>query len=227
VAALVIDAMTEEVADMERVLRSLTVHFCAPAAEGAFELATEIVRAGSRVSTVLARLMRDGSPTTLATASFCKTRGSAEEHTDLVMPSVPPAKDLRSMPEVPGMPAFLRNLDVRFCGPTLPFSGAAKAEVAAWVRLREPEPYTHALVALIADSLPPAIASKFSAPRALASVDFRVDFFERAIGIAPEEHLLVAIRSRWAGDGYTEELREVWSPDGRLLAQCRQLIALL
>jgi hypothetical protein len=37
----------------------------------------------------------------------------------------------------------------------------------------------------------------------------------------------VSIASRWADDGYCEELRDLWSPHGVLLAQCRQLLALL
>jgi hypothetical protein len=65
-------------------------------------------------------------------------------------------------------------------------------------------------------------------------VDFTVQFFSSFLEArrahsdarSSEPHL-VAIRSRWADDGYTEELRELWSPAGVLLAQCRQLIALM
>jgi acyl-CoA thioesterase len=66
-------------------------------------------------------------------------------------------------------------------------------------------------------------------PRPLASVDFTIHFFTGFAhpSAATDEHQLVTIQSRWADDGYTEELRELWSPRGELLAQCRQLIALL
>ena len=86
------------------------------------------------------------------------------------------------------------------------------------------------LAALLLDSLPPAVSATFGMPRPLASVDFTIHFFTRFAerrSAATDEHQLVTIRSRWADDGYTEELRDLWSPRGELLAQCRQLIALL
>jgi acyl-CoA thioesterase len=229
-AALALEAMGADVADPERAPRSLTIHFCAPASEGPFELTTEIVRAGSRVTTALARVVREGKVTTLATASFCKSRDRGERHFAARMPAFPPAREVPSFSRaIPGVPPFVAHFDHRYLGPPFPFSGATRAEVAAWVRLVEPEPHDAATAALLVDVLPPAISAKFDAPRPLASVDFRVDFLERfpLAGVSADDHLLVAITSRWADDGYTEELRDLWTADGRLVAQCRQLIALM
>lgn len=229
-AGAILDAMGEVVADEERAPRSLTVHFCAPASAGPFELAVEGVRAGSRVTHVEARLSRDGEVTTMATASFCKTRDAAVHYARASMPEVEPPTTVPEVPRgLPGLPAFFEHVDVRFCGPTMPFSGADRPEVAAWVRLRAPEAASAANAALLVDVLPPAVSATLAAPRPLASVDFTVRFFARfpLVGAAPDEHLLVAIGSRWAADGYTEELRDLWSPRGELLAECRQLIALL
>jgi Thioesterase-like superfamily len=66
------------------------------------------------------------------------------------------------------------------------------------------------------------------APLMTASVDFNFQFFEAFDGTreaGPEDHL-VQVHSRWAGEGYAEELRSLWGPDGKLLAQCRQNLAL-
>jgi acyl-CoA thioesterase len=236
--ALVLSAMKADVADEQRVPRSLTMHFCGPATAGPIEVRTSIERAGKRITTCLARVLCDGDVTTLATASFCKARDRVARHVAGAMPIVPPARELTALPaDLAGVPAFVRHLDVRYCGDVLPYSGAARAEIAAWVRLREPESYDAALAAFLIDALPPALIATFTEPRALASVDFRIDFLERfggggvsasaGAGLAAEDHVLVQISSRWADDGYVEELRDMWSPDGRLLAQCRQLIALL
>lgn len=108
----------------------------------------------------------------------------------------------------------------------MPFSGGTTPEVNVWVRLHEPEPIDAAVVACLLDVSPPAITSTFAGPRAVASVDFNVQLFSIP-SIEPTTFLLCAIRSRWAGDGYTEELRDLWSPEGVLLGQCRQLLALL
>jgi acyl-CoA thioesterase len=228
-AALVVREMEAKVGDVERAARSLTVHFCAPATEGPMEVTTEIVRAGSRVSHATARVVRDRAILTLATASFCKTR-PGPSYVRAEMPKVAPASEVHEVPrDLPGIPAFLEHVELRFTGDVLPFSGGSLPEVHAWVRLREPEPVDAAVAALLLDGVPPAILSTFSEPRAVASVDFDIQVFERLPerAGAPDDFHLCAIRSRWAGDGYSEELRELWSPKGVLLAQCRQLLALL
>jgi acyl-CoA thioesterase len=224
--ALLLREMQAKVADAERIPRSVTVHFCAPATEGAMEVKTEIVRRGSRVSHATARVMRGQDTMTLASASFAKPR-SGPSYARAAMPKVAPAGECRDVPRgIPGMPAFFEHVEARFTGDHLPFSGGAVPEVNAWVRLREPEPIDAAVVACLLDILPPAITSTFEAPRAVASVDFNVQLFALP-EIDPTAFCLCSIRSRWAGDGYTEELRDLWSPDGVLLGQCRQFLALL
>jgi len=230
-AAMTLAAMTEDLNDAERIPRSLTVHFCGPAS-GAIALTTEIVRVGSRVAHATARITNEKGVTTFASASFCKDRPAPEHYLHASMPDVEPAASLPELriASVPGIAEFFQHVDARFCGPSTPFSSAREASIAAWVRLREPASLDAPLAAFLLDSLPPAIIATFGAPRPLASVDFTIHFFARfadAAAAATEEHQLVAIRSRWADDGYTEELRWLWSPRGELLAQCRQLIALL
>jgi len=239
-AALLLSAMEEEVADAERTPRSLTISFCAPCV-GDFELRTELVRKGSRVAHANARIVSAaGEVMTMATASFCRPRNDSTAYATAVMPRVGPADDHRDFPRgVPGIPRFFDQIDARFCGEQapraphpLPFSGAREARVAAWLRMR-PDlllDVDASIAAMLLDILPPAVAATFSSPRPLASVNFTVDFFA-ALPLRPspsrDAFYLASITSRWAGEGYTEELRDLWTADGVLLAQCRQLIALL
>jgi acyl-CoA thioesterase len=228
-AAATFRSMMEDVADAERIPRSLTVHFCAPAL-GAFELSTEVVRAGSRVTHATARVECEGKVATIASASFCKDRPDAHAYLLASMPAVEPASAVPELPRtLPGMPAFIQNFDVRFCGPTKPFSSSSEPKVAAWVRLREPAEIDAPLATMLLDVLPPAITATFEMPRAVASVDFTIQLFSHLadLKLDSEAHHLVTIASRWAGDGYCEELRDLWSPSGQLIGQCRQLLALL
>lgn len=230
-AATALAAMTEDVGDPERAPRSLTVHFCAPAT-GTFELVTEVVRAGSRVSHATARIETGGSVATIASASFCKDRAIARSYldADVKMPSVPAASTLAPLPSgIPGLPAFFQHVDARFCGATKPFTSAKEAKVAAWVQLREPLPLTAQLAAFLLDTLPAAMAATLDRPRPLASVDFNVKLLARfpLEGAAINDYYLVATRAGWADAGYTVEVRDLWSPRGELIAQCHQLIALL
>lgn len=225
-AALLLREMQRVVADDQRIPRSLTVHFCEPATEGPVDVETELVRSGSRVSHATARVVRGQEAMTLASASFAKPR-PGPSYALAQMPPVAPANECRDVPRgIPGMPAFFEHVDARFCGAHMPFSGSAVPEVNAWVRLHEPEPIDAAVVACLLDVLPPAITATFAGPRAVASVEFNVQLFEIP-HLDPTAFCLCAIRSRWANDGYTEELRDLWSADGVLLGQCRQFLALL
>lgn len=233
-AALLLSAMEEEVADPERTPRSFTISFCAPCV-GDFELRSELVRKGSRVAHANARIVSasTGDVMTMATASFCRARNDSTSYATAVMPRVGSATDHRDFPRgVPGIPKFFDQIDARFCGDVMPFSGAKEARVAAWLRMR-PEldlEVDASIAAMLLDILPPAVAATFEMPRPLASVNFTVDFFS-ALPLRPtpsrDAFYLASITSRWAGEGYTEELRDLWTEGGALLAQCRQLIALL
>ena len=240
-AALLLSAMEEEVADPERTPRSFTISFCAPCA-GDFELRTELVRKGSRVAHANARIVSasTGDVMTMATASFCRARNDSISYATAVMPRVGSATEHRDFPRgVPGIPKFFDQIDARFCGEQaprapypLPFSGAKEARVAAWLRMR-PEldlEVDASIAAMLLDILPPAVAATFDMPRPLASVSFTVDFFS-PLPLRPtpsrDAFYLVSITSRWPSEGYTEELRDLWTEGGVLLAQWRQLIALL
>jgi acyl-CoA thioesterase len=224
-----LEVMIEDVEDADRTPRSLTMHFCSPG-ESVFELETEVVRAGSRVTHATARIRGAKGVTTFGSASFCRDRPSAERYMHATMPAVEPASEVREMPRgMDRLPAFFEHVEARFCGSAMPFSSSTEAKLAAWVRLREPAPIGAPVAALLIDTLPPAVCATLPVPRPIASVDFTIHFFRRLplATLAPDEHCLVSITSRWADVGYTEELRDLWSPRGELLAQCRQLLALL
>ena len=169
---------------------------------------------------------------TFASASFCKSREGVR-YKPTSMPSVAAPGAVRDFPRgVPGVPTFFDHIDARFCGDVMPFSGSKVAAVAAWVRLHETdanEEIDAPLAAFLLDTLPPAVGATFGRPRPLATVDMTVHFFERFADVAwkASDFHLVSITSRWADDGYAEELRDLWSPTGQLLAQARELIALL
>ncbi len=230
-AALLLEAMRERVADELRIARSLTVHFAAPAISP-ITINADVVRSGNRVTHATAKVEGDdGVVATFATASFCKPR-EGTHYANAAMPDVERAENLHDFPRgVAGVPTFFDHLDARFCGDVMPFSGSDKPRVAAWVRLHESDAddvIDAPLAAFLLDTLPPAVGSTFVGPRPLASVDLTVHFFDRFEERVPaSEFHLVSVASRWADDGYAEELRELWSPSGKLLAQCRELIALL
>ena len=66
-----------------------------------------------------------------------------------------------------------------------------------------------------------------SGPRSAATVRATFDLLAPLDGLDPARPLLVTAQSGLIRDGYSAEDEALWSPDGRLLAQGRQTVALL
>jgi acyl-CoA thioesterase len=228
-AASVLRAMRAEVPDTERRPRSLTVHFAAPAVAGPALLDVRVEREGTRVSHLSARVLQADKPVALATATFAASRRESVHYDRSTRPAVPPPSEVEFIPWNPFFPVFVKHFELAFCHGSMPYSGAEHPRLGGWMRLVEPTLLDAPLAAAYLDSWPPGVLAVVSDPRAAASVDFRIDFFAdlpRASAVVGEHHL-VTVESTFASDGYTEELRELWTEDGVRLAQCRQLIALL
>ena len=228
VAAQMMRAMIDELGEPDCFPRSLTVHFAAPPT-GKIEIATEVVRGGKRVKHLAARYSSEGQVACFGSASFGKQRPDAPARYQIdQMPVFDPPERFAPVPTGGRLPPFLSHFDVRYCSPTLPYSGAKEPTFASWIRLVDPPPFDAAVIALFLDLLPPAVCATFDTWRAAASVDFTVQLFSHEpYDLDPSKHLLITIRSRWAGDGYAEEMRDLWSPEGRLLGQCRQVVAVI
>jgi acyl-CoA thioesterase len=213
------------------VPRTLTVHFCAPAREGAIDVVTRIERQGVHVAHLTARILQDDKPVVVATSTFASARtiDDAGAHYDLThMPQAPAWSDVEPVPVgVPLMPVFTQHFEYRFCmGPGV-FSGGDEPLMGAWVRPRDVVTLDAPLVAALLDTLPPAVFSRLSTPRAAASVDLTVHFCADLHDVPASLPLLVTASSRTARDGYTDQQHELWTQDGKLLAHARQLVALL
>ena len=81
------------------------------------------------------------------------------------------------------------------------------------------------VVAAMTDAWFPAVFTRLTEPAALPTIDLTIHF--RAplplAGARPDDWLLAVFRSRLGRDGFVEEDGEIWSADGELLAQSRQL----
>jgi acyl-CoA thioesterase len=231
-AAVMLRAMEATVGDPERVPRSLTVHYVRRPDGEAVEIETTIERAGRSLTTVTARMVQGERLVAHAVAAFSRPRpGFAVHHARL--PHVIPLEraERRTAPSGSANVAFHEQFDMRWAAPETPWSGAETARSAAWARLAEPRLPDAALLATLADSLPPAVFALAREPGELGAVptiDLTVHF--RAPlpppGLAADDHLLVDFTTRVVSDGFLEEDGEIWTPDGTLLAQSRQLAIL-
>ncbi len=228
VAALLLRAMQAAVPETERLPRSMTVHYTAPPVEGPATIRTRTERRGRRLSTVTARLEQEGRLCALALGAFSEPR-EALSFSEVTMPEVPSPEQTEKMfrtneGEIP----MHARYDMRPCIGAPGFSGSDRAETGGWIRPSEPHAADAALVAALVDAWPPAIFPKLTpsgGPVAVPTIDLSIHF--RAplphIEQAADDYFLVRFRSTTSCDGFIEEDGEVWSRNGTLLAQSRQL----
>ncbi len=228
-AAIILRALIAGLDDPARAPRSLTVHYPAAPADGPVEIEVRVERAGRSLATLSARMVQDERTVALALAAFSPA-WPAEEWSDAVAPASPPPEEVEPLRPGPGeMPDFFARVETR---PTLGgriFGGSEEAVAGGWLRTRPAEPVDAPVAAFLLDAWWPAAFSRLDAPAAVPTIDFTVHF-RRPLpwaGCPPDEPVLGAFRSRELHDGFLEEDGELWSRDGVLLAQSRQLALLV
>ena len=223
IAAILLRALADAVGS-DRAPRSLTIHYTAPPEEGPVRIEARVERVGRSLSTVSGRLLQGDRLLALALGAFSKPR-AGPVFDDAKMPDAPPPEDCASFTSM--IPMHDRY-EYRHAVGALPGSGADRAVIGGWIRSAEPRRADAALVAAFTDAWPPACfawASDRGEIGAVPTVDLTIHF-RRDLPLAnarPDDFYLAVFRSRFAEQGFVEEDGEVWSRDGLLLAQSRQL----
>jgi acyl-CoA thioesterase len=229
VAAILVQALTAEVSDPGRHLRSLTVHYLAPAREGAAEVVVRTERAGRTISFLDARLSQGDRLLAVARAAFATPSEGGPAFADPTFPGYPPPAEIARRPDPPGLvPMRDRYEYLHLTG--VPWDGPQdQAETGGWIRLREPRPYDAAVVAALTDAWYPAIFTRLPSPMGVPTIDLTVHLrsLEALQRMQPDDWMAVRFRTTVAAEGYLEEDGELWAPDGTLVAHSRQLGLLL
>ena len=206
-------------------LRSLQIAFIAPVT-GRVAYRPTVLRRGRSVTFVGVDCVGDEGVASRAILTFGASRESSVHGAAEPMPPVAAPADCPPLPVVPGLPAFLGEMEVRFAAGSLPFS-AGEPAFAMWVRHREASgvaPAT-ALVA-VADTLPPAALAQvdLSAPHPASSITWTIELAPPAPG--PDVWYLLQTRGEQTADGYSLQVMRCFAPDGRLAAAGRQTVAI-
>ncbi len=235
-AAIVLRALTAAVDDRARSPRSLTIQYHTPADEAPATVTTRVERRGRSLTACSARLVQSDRVVATAMSSFSSPR-PGPEFCDISLPTgITPAAGLESRPLPPEAPPIAHRWESRWAlGRPPEFVGEAAGEPAreavagGWIRLREPAPLDAAVVAAITDAWVPPIFSRTNEVMVVPTIDLTVHFRTSLplAGLADDDFCFVVFRTSAAAEGFLEEDGEVWSADGRLLAQSRQLAAIL
>ena len=221
-AAVILRALTLEVNDPQRTPRSLTVHYVARPAEGTVEVDATLERVGRSMSATTARLSQNGELLATAQAAFSTPR-NGPAFDDNPAPPTPQPEEIPAL-DVPKetFPPFAWNFDYRWAIGNLPYSGSERAVTGGWIRLTEPRPLDPLLLTTYADGWPPAVFSRRQTPALVPTIDLTVHF--RGSGeVRPPDWTLMRFETTVGAGGFIEEDGYIWSRDGVLLAQSRQL----
>jgi acyl-CoA thioesterase len=231
-AAMLLRALTETVADASRSPRSLTIHYARAPEPGPVTIETTLERVGRSLSTLSARMEQDGRLMALVLSAFSKA-WSGPEISDIEMPVVAGPDEQREPGSLikHGAPPFTRHIVLQPRIGGMPFADAEQPmELGGWLGLAEPRVLDPLALAFFSDALIPAPFMRTSAPNPAPTIDLTVHFrtaLPRSAAPDPNELVLARIRGGLIHEGFFEEDGMFWASDGTLLAQSRQLAILM
>lgn len=228
VVAALLRAIEHRIADPARTVRSVTAELPGPVEHGTVDITVDILRRGNNVSTLRAAITQAGEIRSHAVAVVAAGRGgsSAPGWNDLVRPEAPPWREVVASPPQgpPPRPEFAQHFEYRVVE-GVPGAGGTRA--LGWLRARDPGPRLDAgYIAAMIDAWFPVAFIRLAA-RPMATIAFTLDIAGRVDDLDPAEPLLYRATAPVCSDGYAFETRELWSPDGRLIAINHQTFVII
>src|SRR3982074_1991690 len=206
---------------------ALTVNYCAPIAEGSFDLDVRLVKANRSTQHWSVELTQGGTEVaTLATAVFAERRASWS-HQGAEFPKAPPFEQILPYPKVAA--PWVKQYDFRFVEGELDFSGAKDASPNAfsklWIGDRVPRKIDLLSLLSMSDAF---FGPTFHARRELlpfGTVSLTTYFHADAEDLAAEDitRVLAVADAKIFHKSYGDQSGELWSPNGRLLATTHQI----
>ena len=208
---------------------SLTVNFCAPITEGAFDLDVRLVKANRSSQHWCVELSQNGGEVaTLATAVFAERRPSWS-HQPAEFPQAKPFEQILPFPKI--KPPWANQYDFRFIEGYPDFSGAKNdaPPASAYSKLWTSDRVPRKIDALSLTSMSDAFFGRiFHARRELipfGTVSLTTYFHVDADDLASEDitRVLAIADAKIFHKSYGDQNGELWSPSGRLLATTTQI----
>jgi acyl-CoA thioesterase len=202
---------------------ALTVNFCGPVADGAFDIAARLIRGGKNTQHWSVELSQNGG--IAATASVvCGVRRPTWTHLPTPAPAAPPFRDVPP-PAYPRMMPWVERYDMRFIegdlGKFPRDDGVLRpARSLIWLQDNPPRPLDFVSLAALSDTFLVRIMLVRGTFQPMATVSMTTYFHVGAeelsrIGAAP---ILGDSNGDVFHDCFADQTCSLWSEDGRLLA---------
>lgn len=203
---------------------SLTVLYTDAIGDGPIEVATRLLRAGSRLQFWRSELSQRGKLCAHAQATF-GVRRETTRFTDAVMPSPPPPDSDTLVESVPPVP-FGEQFSARWATVS-PLLGASDGPASSlfWIRDRHGRSVDHILLAAMADFAPPRVMYRTGKFTVSSTVSMTVHFHATPEELAEvgDSYVLSDVHCRRCEGGYFDHELKLWSRSGALLATSEQV----
>jgi len=235
IAAILLNGMLQALGDAGRQPRSITFHFLSPSVPGQATVHVTIDKLGRSLASLTARLVQNERPIAVAICTFAPAREQfslRDFDMPAVMPPVSIPKAQRMHPGMNGHVPFRDHYDQRLAiGPIPPDAAdSTVARVGGWTRFSQPRQIDALAVTAISDSWFPSLFARKLPERVHApTIDHTVHFFTSLpiSTMAEDDFILVEFTTELVQEGFLQEDGRIWSPDGQLIAQSRQLAVVL
>jgi acyl-CoA thioesterase len=207
---------------------SLTVNFCAPISQGAFDLDVRLVKANRSTQHWSVELTQnDTDVATLATAVFAERRPSWS-HQPAAFPQATAFE--QTLPYAKIALPWVRQYDFRFVEGELKLGGSAKAATASafsklWIGDRVPRTIDPLSLMSMSDAFFGRVFHARGEMVPFGTVSLTTYFHAGAEDLAAEDinRVLAVADARIFHKSYGDQSGELWSPQGRLLATTHQI----
>jgi len=221
-------AMLRAEPEADRTLRALTGEIVGPVLPGPADITVKALRRGNAVSTWEAWLAQGDEVLARASAILGRARTTERDGTELAAPDLGPAwTGVAPAPIHPPLgPHFARMYEFRPTG-RYPFTAGDRSEAAGWVRLVKPVALGAPEVIGLMDAFWPATFARESAPRPMATVAFTLELLADPATLDPRAPLFYRASAPAVRQGFVVELRELWTPQGELVALNQQTFVII
>lgn len=216
----------------DRSIRSISCHLMAPVPVGPAAITSQVLRAGSAMTTVRTTIFDASGAQCVDAVSIWSTDRAMDmqppyaEWGVVTMPSVPDWRDVPVVPVAPPLgPAFAKHLEFRIIE-GFPLSGTSR--ILGWIGVPEViEQWDAAHVLGLVDAWWPVAIAKADAMRPMATVAFSAQLVLDPAEVPPDTPLLHEAFATKAVGGFVAETRRLWTPDGQLVVENLQSIAII
>lgn len=207
---------------------SLTVNFCAPIAQGAFDLDVRLVKANRSTQHRCVELTQGGVEVgALATAVFAERRPSWSR-LEATFPQAPPFDQIRPLPKIKA--SRVNQYDFRFIEGEPSFSGAKRDRPASafskcWIGDHVPRKIDALSLMAMSDAFFGRIFHVRGELLPFGTVSLTTYFHADAADLAAEDtsRVLAVADASIFHKSYGDQTGALWSPKGRLLATTTQI----